>query len=302
MSRTAGPTEPLRIGSSMDLPPTLRVAEAVAGGSAVFSLLARVAEVGVIERLPYTAYKRSRTAIWLLQCITQGKSKPGERQAGKSLLRILVAERLAVLIVSKKFAIAAEIDDRPQRPLGIVFGHVVLKLLAEARCGRAMGRALVENPLDMGGEGHVRQHLVAEHLLALIDIHVDEALAKGRELDVALFELGKPQQLQGLAKREQFVDFELQRVGEMREVRLSVIGRSGDLLEHASKRVGRDARQGEPKAGRGRGFARRRFCRVRPLGHQRVDLLDQVPEPGVQAIAWVGKGDRNLGGDAAWIG
>jgi hypothetical protein len=39
-------------------------------------LLARVAEVGVIERLPYTAYKRSRTAIWLLQRIIQGKSKP----------------------------------------------------------------------------------------------------------------------------------------------------------------------------------------------------------------------------------
>jgi hypothetical protein len=48
----------------------------VAGGSAVLLLLARVAEVGVIERLPYTAYKRSRTAIWLLQRIIQGKSKP----------------------------------------------------------------------------------------------------------------------------------------------------------------------------------------------------------------------------------
>src|SRR5258708_20858676 len=133
MWRTAGRTEPLRIGSSMDLPAIFRVAEAVAGGSAVFSLLARVAEVGVIERLPYTAYKLSRTAIWLLQCITQGKSKPGERQAGKSLLRILVAERLAVFIVLETLAITAEIDDLPQRPLAIVFRHVVLKLLTEAR-------------------------------------------------------------------------------------------------------------------------------------------------------------------------
>src|SRR6202789_3607306 len=102
MSRTAGPTDPLRIGSSTDFPPMLRVAEAVAGGSAAFSLLARVAEVGVIERLPYTAYKRSRTAIWLLQRIIQGKSKPGEQQNGESLLRILVAERLIVLVVCKK--------------------------------------------------------------------------------------------------------------------------------------------------------------------------------------------------------
>src|SRR5580692_5514170 len=142
MSITDGPTEPLRIGSSTDFPPTFRVAEAVAGGSAVFSLLARVAEVGVIERLPYTAFKRSRTAIWLLQRIIQGKSKPGERQNGESLLRILVAERLTVLIVSKKLAVTAEIDDRPQRPLSIVVRHIVLQLLTEARRGRAMGRTL----------------------------------------------------------------------------------------------------------------------------------------------------------------
>src|ERR1700690_1780288 len=145
MSRTAGPTALLRIGSSTDFPPMLRVAEAVAGGSAVLLLLARVAEVGVIERLPYTAYKRSRTAIRLLQCITQGKSKPGEQQNRKSLLRILVAEHLAVLIVGEELAVTTEIDDRPQRPLGIVVGHIVLQLLTEACRGRAMGRTLVEN-------------------------------------------------------------------------------------------------------------------------------------------------------------
>ena len=69
---------PLRIGSSTDFPPTLRVAE-VDGGASAWPLLARVAEVGVIERLP-TAYKRSRTAIGLLQRINHGKSKPGEQK------------------------------------------------------------------------------------------------------------------------------------------------------------------------------------------------------------------------------
>src|SRR6202789_2894152 len=278
MSRTAGPTDPLRIGSSTDFPPMLRVAEAVAGGSAVLLLVARVAEVGVIERLPYTAYKRSRTAIWLLQCITQGKSKPSERQDRRSLLRVLVAERLAVLIVSKKLAITAEIDDRPQRPLGIVLGHVVLKLLTETGCGRAMGRTLVENALDMGGEGNVRQHLVAKHLLALVDVHIDEPPTERRQLDVALLELRQPQQLQGLAEREQVVDFELQRVRQMRQVGLSIVGRGGDLLEHAGERIGRYARKGEPKTDRRRGFARCRFRRIRPLGHQRIDLVDQGAE------------------------
>src|SRR4029077_18352836 len=229
MSITDGPTEPLRIGSSTDFPPTLSVAEAAAGGPAVLSLLARVAEVGVIERLPYTAYKRSRTAIWLFQCVTQGNSQPGERANRRSLLRILVAERLAVLIVGEELAVTTEIDDRPQRPLGIVLGHVVLTLLTEAGCGRAMGRALIENALNMGGEGNVRQRLVAEHLLALVDVHVDELPAERRQLDVARLELRQAQQLQGLAEREQFVDLQGERVREMRQVGLSVIGSSGDF-------------------------------------------------------------------------
>src|ERR1700733_3079601 len=278
MSMTDGPTEPLRIGSSTDFPPTFRVAEAVAGGSAVFSLLARAAEVGVIERLPYTAYKRSRTAIWLLQRIIQGKSKPGERQNGESLLRILVAERLTVLIVSKKLAVTAEIDDRPQRPLSIVVRHIVLQLLTEARRGRAMGRTLVENTLDMGGEGNVRQHLVAHHFFALVDIHIDEALTERRQLDIGILEFRQAQQLQGLTEREQFVDFKLQRVGEMRQVGLSVIGRSGDFFEHSGERVCRNARQREPKPKRRRGFARRRLRRVRPLRPQGVHLVHQGAE------------------------
>ena len=98
--------------------------------------------------------------------------------------------------------------------------------------------------------GNVRQHLVAEHLLALVDVHVDEALAERRQLDVGVLELGEAQQLQGLAEREQVVDLELQRVGEMRQVGVAVIGRRGDLLEHAGERVGRDARQRQAKADR----------------------------------------------------
>src|SRR6204780_5658007 len=115
--------------------------------------------------------------------------KTSEQQNCRSLLRILVAERLAVLVVGEEFAVTAEIGDRPQRPLGIVLGHVVLKLLTEAGCGRTMGRTLIENALDMGGEGNVRQRLVAEHLLALVDVHIDEPPAERRQLDIALLEL-----------------------------------------------------------------------------------------------------------------
>src|ERR1700744_3633934 len=101
MSITDGPTEPLRIGSSMDFPPTLRVAEAAAGGSTVLSLLARVAEVGVIERLPWT-----ECALALQYGYCSALLKASQNQARsrirRSLLRILVAERLAVLIIREQ--------------------------------------------------------------------------------------------------------------------------------------------------------------------------------------------------------
>ena len=84
----------------------------------------------------------------------------------------------------------------------------------------------------------MRQHLVANHFFALVDVHIDEALAERRELDVRVLEFRQAQQLQGLAERKQVVNLELQRVGEMRQIRLSVVGRSGDLFEHAGERVG----------------------------------------------------------------
>ena len=127
--------------------------------------------------------------------------------------------------------------------------------------------------------------LLAEQLLALVDVHVDEALAERRQLDVGVVEFGQVQELQRLAEREQIVDLELQRVGEMRQVGLAVVGRRGDLLEHAGERVGRNARQGEAEPVAAAGFARRRLGRLRPLGHQRVDLVDQVAELRVEPIA-----------------
>src|SRR6185437_14226201 len=141
------------------------------------------------------------------------------------LLRILVAERLTVFIIGEQFAVAAEIDDRPQGPLGVVLRHVILELLAEPGGGRPMARALIENALDVGSERDVRQHLVAECFLALVDVHIDKAPAEGSELEVALLELGETQQLQGLAEREKVVDFELERVREVRQIGPAVIGR-----------------------------------------------------------------------------
>ena len=42
---------------------------------------------------------------------------------------------------------------------------------------------------------------------------------------------------------EEFVDRQLKAVGERRQVGVAVVGRRGDLLDHAGQRIGRDFRQ-----------------------------------------------------------
>ena len=154
----------------------------------------------------------------------------------------------------------------------------------------------------MGGERNVGEQLLAEHLLALVDVHVDEALAGRRELDVGVGEFGQAQQLQRFAEREEVVDLQLQRVGEMRQVGLAVVGRRGDLLEHAGERVGRDRGSAMPRPAPGAAASRPARLRLGALGHQRVDLLDQLAEFGVEAVARMGQRNGDLGGDAAGIG
>ena len=125
------------------------------------------------------------------------------------------------------------------------------------------------------------EKLFAERLLPLVDVHVDEAPSERREPDVGLLEFRKFQKLQRFAEREQVVDFVAQRIGKMRQIGLAVVGRSRDLFEHAGERVGRNLRQSERKAVRPAGLARRVFRRVWPLGHQRIDAVDQAREtPG----------------------
>ena len=108
-------------------------------------------------------------------------------------------------------------------------------------------------------------------------------------------------QLQGFAEREEIVDLELQRVGEMGQVGLAVVGRGGDFLEHAGERVGRDQRQRQAEAGAGRGSFAAGGLGLGALGHQRVDLVDQLAKFGVEAVARLGKRNGDLGRDPAGV-
>ena len=87
----------------------------------------------------------------------------------------------------------------------------------------------------------------------------------------------------------------------MRQVGAPVIGRPGQLVEHAGDRIGRDAWQRHAKAHAGHGaFAPRRLG-FGTLGHQRIDLVDELAEFGVEAIARLNERDPYFRGDAAGI-
>ena len=121
--------------------------------------------------------------------------------------------------------------------------------------------------------GTLASSLLAQQLLALVDIHIDETLPERGELDVGLFEVHELEDLQRFAEREEVVDLEAEQVRQMGQVRLAVVGRRGDLFEHAGQRVGRHVGQGK---GEPCGCRLRHPGGLGPLGHQRVDLVDQV--------------------------
>ena len=137
--------------------------------------------------------------------------KPVKRHSAQdgALLRIFEAEGLGVLVIGEELAVAAKVDHSAHGALGVVLGHVVFQLLAEAGGRRAVRGALVEHLANAGGERDIGEQMVAEQLFAMIDVGLDEALAGRRQLDVALLKFGEAQQLQGLAERKQFIDFEL---------------------------------------------------------------------------------------------
>src|SRR5574337_249242 len=265
MSTTAGPIVPVLIGSSADLPSKLRLAD-------LWDAAFKVAEVSFITRLPRHGLSYLQNDYRYAAVPTSQTKAAASSFSG--LLRVFIAERLGAFVVGEEFAVAAEVDDRAQRPFRIVFGHIIFQLLAEADGGRPVARPFVEHTLDMGGKRDIRQQLLAENLLSLVDVHVHEPAAERGELDIGLLEFGELAQLQRFAEREQVVDLVAERIRKMGQVGLPLVGRRGDLLEHAGERVGRNERQRKGEAS-GRRLARGRPGRIRPLGHERIDAVDE---------------------------
>src|SRR5208337_2983295 len=106
MSTTAGPIVPVITGISTVLSPTVMVA------------VVWVISVSLRLSRNFVPQYRYRSAA-ALTSQTKGAAKPS------GLLRVLIAERLGVFVVGEQFAVAAEVDHRAQRPIGVVLGHVV---------------------------------------------------------------------------------------------------------------------------------------------------------------------------------
>ena len=95
----------------------------------------------------------------------------------------------------------------------------------------------------------------------------------------------------------------MQFVGKDRKVGFAVIGLGGERFEKAGQKIGRDARQdgvdaGRDRSGRGADLRRRRRARR----HRHIDLLDQIAELRIEAVARLLEVDRDLANDAARIG
>ena len=75
--------------------------------------------------------------------------------------------------------------------------------------------------------------MLGEELFACVGLEMGEALACVGEHQIALAQLGEPQQLQRLAEMQDFVGFELKLARQYRQVGMSVVGRVRQCLDQA---------------------------------------------------------------------
>ncbi len=142
--------------------------------------------------------------------------------------------------------------------------------------------------------------MVAEQFFTRVGFHVGEAGTGRRQRDCAVGDLGEAQQLQRFGDGEKIVDLHRQAVSQLRQRRLAVVGRGVDFFDHAGDGVGGEPRQRHAETEPGEGtVARRRFDGA--LGHQRIDLVDELAEFRIETIARMLQCDADLRCDAAGV-
>src|SRR5689334_16232289 len=104
---------------------------------------------------------------------------------------------------------------------------MILELIEESHRRGTMVPAFVQHLANGRHQRDMRAQRRGEYFLAPVSVGFDELPAGMGQANVALFEFGKAQELQGFAERQQVVEFELQRGGNRWQVRATVVWRSG---------------------------------------------------------------------------
>ena len=160
--------------------------------------------------------------------------------------------------------------------------------LAEQAQERLLGQFargfLLQAVADVGGERHVREQLPAEQFLAQGVFARDIARAQRRQVQVAVGELRQAEQRHGLRQRQQLVVGQLGLLGQPRQVGAAVEGVAGEQFQQAfhARHVGLGQALAELQRDR-------LLCGAAPAGapdgHQRIDLVDQLPHLGALGVA-----------------
>ena len=102
----------------------------------------------------------------------RGRALPFPRPALRSPVGrsgwVLEREHHGAFVIGEGLAIARPGYDRPQRAVGVLLGHMIFQLVAEAARGSAMGRPLVEDGPDVPGKRHVGEKVLGKKSLALV--------------------------------------------------------------------------------------------------------------------------------------
>ena len=121
--------------------------------------------------------------------------------------RILEAEGLGVVVVSKGFRKSSPGHDCAQRLLRRVGRHVVFELIEKPASWCDVIGAFVQHTPDMGGKRNAGQQLMLKEFFSVVQRCAREFLADIGQPNIAFLDLRHPQHLQFLGDRKQVVHF-----------------------------------------------------------------------------------------------
>src|SRR5882672_1366699 len=110
--------------------------------------------------------------------------------------------------IGERFGVARPREYGVQRGLGLLGSHMVLEFFAKAAERRAMIRPGIQHAANVRRQGDVRNQVMREQLLALINVGIDKASPGVGQCDIAFGKVDKSQELQGFADGEQLISFQ----------------------------------------------------------------------------------------------